>query len=61
MLSRVFGDADRLERFHPGKRSANAFLSAAKKLYDVKPTLPQGVVGPNVNDEYGDVDTYYMP
>ena len=43
--------------FTPAKEVPTLFYQLRKKLYDVKPTLPQGVVGPNVNDEYGDVDT----
>lgn len=32
------------------------FYQLRKKLDDLKPQLPAGVIGPNVNDEYGDVD-----
>ncbi|MFM8646777.1 MAG: efflux RND transporter permease subunit, partial [Methylocystis sp.] len=41
----------------PAKEVPTLFYQLRKKLYDVKPALPQGVIGPNVNDEYGDVDT----
>jgi multidrug efflux pump subunit AcrB len=33
------------------------FYQLRKKLDDIAPTLPAGVRGPQVNDEYGDVDT----
>ncbi|MCX7898776.1 MAG: efflux RND transporter permease subunit, partial [Methylocystis sp.] len=33
------------------------FYQLRKKIYDLKPNLPAGVIGPKVNDEYGDVDT----
>ncbi|MCA0425377.1 MAG: efflux RND transporter permease subunit, partial [Proteobacteria bacterium] len=33
------------------------FYQVRKKLSDLKPELPAGVIGPNVNDEYGDVDS----
>ncbi|MGP9811583.1 efflux RND transporter permease subunit [Rhodopseudomonas sp. NSM] len=33
------------------------FYLIRKKLADVKPDLPEGVAGPEVNDEYGDVDS----
>ncbi|MCG0995892.1 efflux RND transporter permease subunit [Acetobacter indonesiensis] len=32
------------------------FYQARKKLHDTTPTLPHGVMGPFVNDEYSDVD-----
>uniref|UniRef100_Q07KX5 Acriflavin resistance protein n=1 Tax=Rhodopseudomonas palustris (strain BisA53) TaxID=316055 RepID=Q07KX5_RHOP5 len=33
------------------------FYLLRKKMADVKPDLPEGVAGPDVNDEYGDVDS----
>jgi multidrug efflux pump len=33
------------------------FYQIRKKMDDVRPLLPAGVIGPNVNDEYGDVDS----
>ncbi|AVT80837.1 efflux RND transporter permease subunit [Rhodopseudomonas palustris] len=33
------------------------FYLIRKKMADVKPDLPDGVAGPEVNDEYGDVDS----
>lgn len=39
----------------PPKRVPDLFYQTRKKLDDLKPSLPQGVRGPQVNDEYGDV------
>ncbi|GLK83559.1 efflux RND transporter permease subunit [Ancylobacter defluvii] len=33
------------------------FYQIRKKMDDVRPSLPAGVIGPSVNDEYGDVDS----
>ncbi len=33
------------------------FYLLRRKMNDVKPDLPEGVIGPLVNDEYGDVDS----
>ncbi|MBY6241380.1 efflux RND transporter permease subunit [Methylosinus sp. Sm6] len=33
------------------------FYVLRKKLSDIRGELPQGVIGPNVNDEFGDVDS----
>ena len=33
------------------------FYQIRKKMDDVRPSLPAGVIGPTVNDEYGDVDS----
>jgi len=33
------------------------FYLTRRKMVDVKSDLPDGVIGPNVNDEYGDVDS----
>jgi multidrug efflux pump subunit AcrB len=41
----------------PPKDVPQLFYQLRKKLHDIAPTLPAGVVGPQVNDEYGDVDT----
>ena len=38
----------------PGK-VPDLFYQTRKKLDDLRPSLPQGVLGPQVNDEYGDV------
>ena len=41
----------------PAKDVAALFYQLRKKLDDLKPQLPSGVLGPSVNDEYGDVDS----
>lgn len=41
----------------PPSEVPNLFYLIRKKMDDVRPSLPAGVVGPNVNDEYGDVDS----
>ena len=41
----------------PAKEVPQLFYQLRKKLGDVAPYLPAGVRGPQVNDEYGDVDT----
>jgi multidrug efflux pump len=33
------------------------FYQIRKKLNDLRPDLPAGLIGPNINDEYGDVDS----
>ncbi len=40
----------------PPKEIPQLFYQLRKKLNDLKADLPAGVRGPNVNDEYGDVD-----
>ena len=39
----------------PPDRVPDLFYQTRKKLDDLRPSLPQGVLGPQVNDEYGDV------
>jgi multidrug efflux pump len=39
----------------PPERVPELFYQTRKKLDDLRPSLPQGVMGPQVNDEYGDV------
>jgi multidrug efflux pump subunit AcrB len=39
----------------PPERVADLFYQTRKKLDDLRPTLPRGVLGPQVNDEFGDV------
>lgn len=41
----------------PPAEVAGLFYQIRKKMDDVRPSLPAGVIGPNVNDEYGDVDS----
>jgi multidrug efflux pump subunit AcrB len=39
----------------PPAEVPDLFYQTRKKLDDLRPSLPQGVLGPQVNDEYGDV------
>lgn len=39
----------------PPKEVANVWYQVRKKLGDIRPTLPGGVIGPFYNDEFGDV------
>ena len=39
----------------PPEKVPDLFYQTRKKLDDLRPSLPQGVLGPQVNDEYGDV------
>jgi len=39
----------------PPKQVADIWYQIRKKLGDIQPRMPQGVIGPYVNDEYGDV------
>jgi len=39
----------------PSRQVADIWYQVRKKLGDIKNDIPQGVIGPNVNDEYGDV------
>jgi hypothetical protein len=41
----------------PRRRCPFLFYVLRKKLTDVRGALPDGLIGPNVNDEYGDVDS----
>lgn len=41
----------------PAKHVPELFYQLRKKLGDLKADLPAGVIGPNVNDEFGDVDS----
>src|SRR5262245_47475664 len=38
----------------PPKEAPNAWYQVRKKIADIRPTLPQGVIGPFFNDEFGD-------
>ncbi len=42
--------------YTPAKQVPELFYQLRKKLGDLKPELPAGIIGPNVNDEFGDVD-----
>ena len=39
----------------PPKEVPDAWYQVRKKIGDMRPTLPQGVIGPFFNDEFGDV------
>jgi multidrug efflux pump len=41
----------------PAKEMPQLFYQLRKKLDDIRGDLPQNLIGPNVNDEYGDVDS----
>src|SRR5215218_682345 len=41
----------------PAKEVPQLFYQLRKKLSDVRAELPRDLIGPNVNDEYGDVDS----
>lgn len=41
----------------PAREVPGLFYQTRKKLDDLRRDLPAGVIGPNVNDEYGDVDS----
>lgn len=41
----------------PPSKVPDLFYQLRKKLGDIRNELPAGVIGPNVNDEYGDVDS----
>ncbi len=41
----------------PPARVPWLFYIIRKKLFDISPSLPPGVIGPMLNDEYGDVDS----
>ena len=43
--------------YTPAKQVPELFYQLRKKLGDLKPDLPSGIIGPNVNDEFGDVDS----
>jgi multidrug efflux pump subunit AcrB len=41
----------------PAREVPQLFYQVRKRLDDIRGTLPQGLIGPSVNDEYGDVDS----
>src|SRR5829696_5428954 len=43
--------------YTPAKEVPQLFYQLRKKLGDLRPELPRDLIGPNVNDEYGDVDS----
>src|SRR5215467_7287894 len=41
----------------PARQVPELFYQVRKKISDIKDDLPTGLIGPSVNDEYGDVDS----
>src|SRR6516162_6981851 len=41
----------------PARDVPMLFLELRKKVVDVRPDLPDGIIGPLVNDSFGDVDS----
>src|SRR5215467_6782511 len=41
----------------PAREVPELFYQLRKKIGDIKDDLPDGIIGPSVNDEYGDVDS----
>ena len=41
----------------PARQVPELFYQLRKKISDIKDDLPSGLIGPSVNDEYGDVDS----
>ena len=41
----------------PAREVPELFYQLRKKISDIKDDLPSGLIGPSVNDEYGDVDS----
>src|SRR5215471_17668747 len=41
----------------PARDVPELFYQVRKKISDIKDDLPSGLIGPSVNDEYGDVDS----
>jgi multidrug efflux pump len=41
----------------PARDVPQLFYQVRKKLDDIRSELPAGLIGPNINDEYGDVDS----
>ncbi|CAN1570805.1 AcrB Cation/multidrug efflux pump [Rhabdaerophilaceae bacterium] len=46
--------------YTPAKQVPELFYQLRKKLGDLKPDLPTGIIGPNINDEFGDVDSVLL-
>jgi len=41
----------------PARDVPQLFYQLRKKISDIKDDLPAGLIGPSINDEYGDVDS----
>lgn len=46
--------------YTPAKQVPELFYQLRKKLTDLRSDLPAGLIGPNVNDEFGDVDAVLL-
>ncbi len=46
--------------YTPAKQVPELFYQLRKKLGDLRSDLPAGIIGPNVNDEFGDVDSILL-
>jgi multidrug efflux pump subunit AcrB len=46
--------------YTPPKQQPELFYQLRKKLTDLRADLPAGLIGPNVNDEFGDVDSVLL-
>ncbi len=52
------GRADLQVEFHdytPSEKLPELFYEVRKRMWDEQPRMPQGVIGPNVNDDFSDV------
>ncbi len=52
------GRADLQVEFHdytPSEKLPELFYEVRKRMWDEQPLMPQGVIGPNVNDDFSDV------
>jgi len=52
------GRADLMVEFHdytPSEKVVELFYEVRKRMWDEQPRMPQGVIGPNVNDDFSDV------
>ena len=43
--------------YTPAREVPELFYQLRKKIIDIKDDLPAGLIGPSINDEYGDVDS----
>lgn len=46
--------------YTPARLVPELMYQLRKKLTDLRPDLPSGLIGPNVNDEFGDVDSVLL-
>ena len=58
MSSRLaFRSSTPLKDNTPARDVPQLFYQLRKKISDIKDDLPAGLIGPSINDEYGDVDS----